>query len=92
MNTLQMLEFGGSPTRQEDTTHVVCLWHIPGSCDHVNAVRVYAYFSDEKMAKAFETQYMYIPEMAIMLTIAKFDYIQIENTSRNASVYFTNWV
>ena len=71
-----MLEFGGAPFRQEDSTHVVSLWHIPGGTDYHNAEKVYAYFTNEENAKAFETRYERIPEMAILLTIAQLDDIQ----------------
>ena len=69
MNTTQIAEFGGLPTRQKDTTHVVSFWHIPGGCDYSNAEVFYAYFSEEEKARAFAKKYENIPEMANLITI-----------------------
>lgn len=68
----------GSLERQEDTTHVVNFWHIPGGYRYDAATPVNIFYSDEEEAKRFAAKWDAPPEMAILTTIERHDEIAAE--------------
>ncbi len=85
MNVLEITTSGGHPQRQDNTSHVVSFWHIPGGCDYSNAEVHLAYFSNEQQAKVFENKYAAMPEMAACATIEYHDVIFARIKSKKAA-------
>ncbi len=63
----------GSYTRTAATTHVVNRWHIPNGSDYHMARVVNLFFGDEQAAIEYQKEYRMPPEMADLMTVAKYD-------------------
>lgn len=61
----------GSRKQRPDDTYQVSLWYIPNGADYTNASVVVYFFSDFTAAKAFETKYSGLPEMAFLSPVLK---------------------
>lgn len=70
--------------RQEDTTHVVNLWYIPGGYRYDAATPINIFYSDEEEAKRFADKWDQIPEMAILMTIERHDELAAKAAKRQA--------
>lgn len=57
---------------QDDTTHVVSMWHIPGGTEYHKASIIYLFYSDEKAADAFCAKWDAPPEMPSKMTVAQY--------------------
>lgn len=71
---------------EDDTTHVVSLWNIPGGYDYSNARVLCQCFPNEVLAKEFEKRWDQVPEMAVMMTVE--EYLEIKKKSAEHAVRY----